>query len=133
MSPDRISVIAFCLIVLAVSANASDEELAKKSQNPVADMISLPIKSKFNFGRGKEDASSFELELQPVVPVHLGDWNLINRFIIPVAYQEPAYEGLNYEFGLKNITYQAFLSPCLLYTSPSTRDCGPDLGCARQL
>ena len=111
MSPDRISVIAFCLIVLAVSAHASDEELAKKSQNPVADMISLPIKSKFNFGRGKEDASSFELELQPVVPVHLGDWNLINRFIIPVAYQEPAYEGLNYEFGLKNITYQAFLSP----------------------
>ena len=45
-----------CLNVPAVSANASGQELAQKSQNPVADMISLPIKSKFNFGRGKADA-----------------------------------------------------------------------------
>ena len=99
------------MLAAAVVRAGGEEELAKKAQNPVADMISLPIKTKFNFGRGKEDASSFELELQPVVPVNLGDWNLINRFIIPVAYQEPAFEGLNYEFGLKNITYQAFFSP----------------------
>jgi hypothetical protein len=111
MSPDRILIAVACLIVLATSVQAGDEDLAKKSQNPLADMISLPIKNKFNFDRGEEDAFAYELELQPVVPVHLGEWNLINRFIIPVAYQEPAYDGLNYEFGLKDITYQAFFSP----------------------
>lgn len=113
MKSFRRTLVVFILFNLwAVPALAeSDEDLAKASQNPVADMISLPMKNKFNFDRGKEDAFAYELELQPVYPVHLGDWNLINRFIIPVAYEEPAYKGMNYEFGLKDMTYQAFFSP----------------------
>ncbi len=93
-------------------ASAQDEqELAKKSQNPVAAMISLPMKNNFNFGRGDENAFAYGLELQPVYPVSLGKFNLINRFIIPITYQEPAYEGMDYEFGLRDTTYQAFFSP----------------------
>ena len=107
----RIPSTAFLLILLVGAAKASDSDLAKASQNPVADMISLPIKNKLNFDRGEEDAFAFELELQPVLPVHLGEWNLINRFIVPIAYQEPANEGLSYDFGLRDITYQAFFSP----------------------
>ena len=102
---------ALVLVLLVGAAKASDSDLAKASQNPVADMISLPIKNKLNFDRGEEDAFAFELELQPVLPVHLGEWNLINRFIVPIAYQEPANEGLSYDFGLRDITYQAFFSP----------------------
>ena len=86
-------------------------DLARASQNPVADMISLPMKNKFNFGLGKEDAFAYELELQPVYPVNLGKWNLINRFITSITYQEAPYEGMDDEFGLRNSTYQAFLSP----------------------
>jgi hypothetical protein len=92
-------------------AVADEQELAKKSQNPVAAMISLPMKNKFNFGRGDENAFAYEPEMQPVYPVSLGKFNLINRFIIPITYQEPAYEGLDYEFGLRDTTYQAFFSP----------------------
>jgi len=37
-------------------------------------------------------------------------WDCRN-IIIPITYQEPAYEGLDYEFGLRDTTYQAFFSP----------------------
>jgi hypothetical protein len=37
---------------------------------------------------GQKDAFAYELELQPVYPVHLGSWNLINRLIVPVTYRE---------------------------------------------
>jgi hypothetical protein len=88
-------------------------DLARASQNPVAAMISLPMKNKFNFGLGKEDAFAYELELQPVYPVNLGKWNLINRFITSIAYQEAPYEGMDDEFGLRDTTYQAFFSPAM--------------------
>ena len=91
--------------------DVDDNDLARASQNPVADMISLPIKNRFNFDRGDEDAFAYDMEFQPVLPVNLGEWNLINRFIVPLAYQEPAYEGMSYDSGLRNITYQAFFSP----------------------
>ena len=75
--------------------DVDNADLARASQNPVADMISLPMKSKFNFGLGHEDAFAYELELQPVYPVNLGKWNLINRFITTIAYQEAPYESMN--------------------------------------
>lgn len=99
------------LVLCMGMAFADDQELAKQSQNPVAAMVSLPMKNKFNFGAGSEDAFIYELELQPVYPVSLGQVNLINRFIVPVAYQEGLYPGMDDEFGLRNITYQAFFSP----------------------
>jgi hypothetical protein len=74
-------------------------------------MISLPMKNKFNFGVGEEDAFGYELELQPVLPVSLGNWNLISRFIVPVTYQEAPREDVGDVFGLRDTTYQAFFSP----------------------
>ena len=88
-----------------------DGDLARASQNPVAAMISLPMKNKLNFGLGEEDAFADELELQPVYPVNLGKWNLINRFITTIAYQEAPYKGMDDEFGLRDTTYQAFFTP----------------------
>lgn len=49
--------------------------------------------------------------MQPVLPLSLGDFNLINRFILPIKYEEAAYQGLNDEFGLGDLNYQAFFSP----------------------
>jgi hypothetical protein len=45
------------LFLLALSTPAAgqqpnEEELAKQSQNPIADLISLPLQSNFNFGAG---------------------------------------------------------------------------------
>ena len=93
-------------------ARADDEgDLAKKSQNPIGDIISLPFVSKFAFGAGEEDAFSYTLELKPVYPVKIGSVNMINRLIVPIVYQEEMTDGLGDEFGLGDITYQAFFSP----------------------
>jgi hypothetical protein len=49
-------------------------ELAKKTQNPIADLISLPLQNNLNFGYGAKDAphssnTQYVLNIQPVVPV----------------------------------------------------------------
>ena len=100
------------LMLVAASAHADGEEaLAKESQNPVANIISLPLENNLDFGVGPEDARVNTLNLKPVYPVNLGTLNLINRVIAPLVYQEERFEGEGSESGLGNITYQAFLSP----------------------
>jgi hypothetical protein len=86
--------------------------LAKKTQNPVSDLISLPLQNNFNFGVGPEDKMQWILNIQPVMPVGLGEqWNLINRPIIPLIHQPEILPGTGSVFGLGDIQYQAYLSP----------------------
>jgi hypothetical protein len=83
-------------------------ELAKKLQNPVADLISVPFQNNFNFGVGPEDKMQYVLNIQPVIPQHVtGEWNWIHRAIIPLIDQPSPVN----EFGLGDIQYQGFLSP----------------------
>jgi hypothetical protein len=49
--------------------------------------------------------------MKPVYPFNLGKVNLINRFILPVIYQQERVEGEGSGFGLGDFTYQAFFSP----------------------
>jgi hypothetical protein len=77
----------------------SAEELAKKTQNPVADLISVPLQSNFNFGTGfRHNKMLYVLNIQPVIPIKLSDeWNLITRTIMPVINQPslfPTFGGL---------------------------------------
>jgi hypothetical protein len=102
-----------CLALLAaVVSNGygqdSSTELAKKTQNPVSDLISVPFQNNFNFGVGPEDKMQYLLNIQPVLPQRItGRWNWIHRVIIPVIGQ-PEPVG---KFGLGDIQYQGFLSP----------------------
>jgi len=86
-------------------------ELAKKSQNPMADMISLPLQNNTSFGIGPHDRIANVLNVQPVVPVNIGEWLLINRLIVPVAYAPYPQSRSDSEFGLGDVTYTAFFSP----------------------
>lgn len=45
-------------------------------------MYSLPFK--FSFDYGAENGEASFLNIQPVIPVTVGDWNLINRVIMPL-------------------------------------------------
>ena len=91
---------------------AEDEtELAQASQNPIANLISVPFENNLDFNVGPEDGEVYVLNLKPVVPVNLGEWNLINRFIIPVSHQEERFANEGSETGLGNATYQAFFTP----------------------
>ena len=97
----------------------SAEELAKKTQNPVADLISVPLQNNWNFSAGvHHDKTIYVLNIQPVIPIKLNeDWNLITRTIMPVINQPslfptnggsiPSTTGTG--FGDFNPTF--FLSP----------------------
>ena len=49
----------------------STGDLAKAAQNPIADMISVPLQSNFNFHVGPHDQLQYVLNIQPVIPITL--------------------------------------------------------------
>ena len=79
---------------LAADEEESATELAKKTQNPVADLISVPFQNNFNFNTGSKDATVYILNVQPVIPIKLSeDWNLITRTIMPIINQPSLFPG----------------------------------------
>lgn len=99
--------------VVSAAAGAHDAgDLAKATQNPVSDLISLPFQSNFNFGVGPDDDTQYVLNVQPIWPFRLGaDWSLITRTILPVVYQPEAIPGAGDDFGLGDTTFTGFVSP----------------------
>ena len=90
----------------------SVEELAKEAQNPVADVISVPFQSNFNFDVGPYGKLQYILNIQPVVPIHITeDWNIITRTIMPVISQPQLTPFDGRESGLGDINPTLFLSP----------------------
>jgi hypothetical protein len=59
--------------LLSQARAQDDTELAKKTQNPVADLISVPLQSNFNFGAGSRDKMVYLLNVQPVIPIKIAD------------------------------------------------------------
>jgi len=106
--------IATVLIVL-LSTNAytdSGKDLAKAAQNPIANMISLPLQYNFNTGIGPGDETQSILNIQPVWPVSLNDnWNVITRTIFPVISQPDFLTNEGRVNGLGDTTFTAFFSP----------------------
>ncbi len=96
----------------AQGAKDTDEELAKKTQNPVADLITVPFQSNTNFGVGPANAIQEVFNIQPVIPIHIGSFNLITRTIIPLISQPNLGTGESGSiFGLGNINTTLFISP----------------------
>ena len=104
----------------AATAKSNDEaELAKKLQNPVAALISVPIQNNWDFGFGPAESMKYTVNIQPVVPIGISDdWNLIIRTIMPEIYQEALVNNpkapaslRESHAGLGDITQSFFLSP----------------------
>ena len=99
------------------AAGAADQEtqaseLAMKLQNPVANLISVPIQNNWDFGIGPADAFRYLANVQPVIPFSItADWNLITRTIVPIVFQESPVSGGNDKAGLGDILQSFFLSP----------------------
>jgi hypothetical protein len=100
-------------LVWARTASAqSNEELAKEAQNPIANVISVPFQSNFNFGFGPYDKLRYILNIQPVVPLHINDdWNVITRTIMPVISMPKLTPFDSGEWGLGDVNPTMFLSP----------------------
>ena len=104
----------------AAAAPENEGDLAAAAQNPVADLISLPLQNNTLFGVGPDDDVANVLNIQPVIPINIGDWNLINRTIAPVIYLPDFTRGLESlpegvsrgdAFGLGDINHSVYVSP----------------------
>ena len=108
------------LILIASVATAQEEKgppekvdataLAKQTQNPVADLVSIPFQFNFNSGGGLGDGTLYNLNIQPVIPITLNkDWKLIARAIVP--YISSPAPGGGQEGGFGDIQLQSYLTP----------------------
>jgi len=112
------NVIVFLLmgaILFSINLSAQTDEtaeLAKKTQNPVSDLISLPFQNNTNFGLGPHNRTHNVLNIQPVAPFKLSEkWKLITRTIAPVISQPDLTTESGSTFGLGDINATLFLSP----------------------
>jgi hypothetical protein len=94
------------------SSEQETEKIAKQAQNPIANVISVPLENDFNPHTGMDKEDSYILELKPVVPFKLSnDWNLITRTVIPVAQVPDLAPGVNGASGLGDVQTSFFFSP----------------------
>lgn len=104
---------AICLLLSPNCRAESDEALAKRLQNPVADLVSVPIQCNYDHGYGTGDKGErWVANIQPVIPVGINDdWNLISRTILPIVSQHDIFSDSGTQAGLGDITQSFFLSP----------------------
>jgi hypothetical protein len=110
--------------ISARSPKASEADLARDLQNPVADVITVPVESRADFGPGS--SSRYTLNVQPVLPIELTrDWLVVSRTILPFVYApkpaggEPSFDDVGESAvgkganvgGLGDITQSFFLAP----------------------
>jgi hypothetical protein len=112
------AVLALCLLALAPGparaqqAEPSATELAKKLQNPIGDLYSMPFQANTNFNSGPHKGTQVTLNIQPVIPIHLNeDWNVITRTILPLVWSPSMQPAQSVPFGTGPTTFSAFLSP----------------------
>ena len=84
--------------------------LAKASQNPVADMNTIPVQFNWYSGGGLGAQTMSITNIQPVLPLPISaDWNLVSRTIVPVVNM-PGADGERLK-GIADIQEQVYLSP----------------------
>lgn len=102
-------------VIVSSDVNAGDDaaELAKKLQNPIASLISMPVKVDWDTGFATTDADRATYVVQPVIPFDLNeDWNVISRTIVPVYIDaESPVAGGSDTSGMGDILQSFFISP----------------------
>jgi len=102
-----------CGISMDVMARGeSQADIARKLNNPISDLISVPFQLNYDDNIGPTDKGSrWLLNIQPVIPVALNeDWNVISRTILPLIQLNDVPPGADTN-GVGDVFQSFFLSP----------------------
>lgn len=109
------------LTSVPVAAESDGGDLGAAVQNPISSLVSVPFK--FTFDNGAPNGKANVLSINPVIPVTVGNWNLVNRFLIPFYDAPGGIAGLpgnpgigdpstpGRTTGMGDINYTLFFSP----------------------
>ena len=87
------------------------ERLQKAVQNPLANMVNVPIQYNGSFPMGSFSRTQTILSLQPVLPFRMSDrWNLVTRVIMPMVSQPYLNRLEGTKNGLGDLNPSFFLS-----------------------
>jgi len=111
-SPLAALLLATSLGAQSAAPDKDTEALAKATQNPVANLISVPFQNNTNFAIGPYNRTQNILNIQPVIPVKLSPRvMLVSRIIQPVVWQPYSSQTTGGEFGFGDMSPTFFLSP----------------------
>lgn len=95
----------------ATSAD-SESELGKRAENPIEDMVNVPVELNLDYGIGAYDRANSTLKVEPRVPFHvLENWNVATRTIIPIVNQANDKATTGGSSGLGDVNPSFFFSP----------------------
>src|SRR5262245_53309353 len=131
-------VVAIGAILIAIAANVSSSQtetdsaradrhkkaeasLAKAAQNPVANMVSLPLQYNYFTAGGLGSRSEMVLNVQPVLPLPIGKrWLIVSRTVVPftsIPIPDSAFTALGLRTlamvrsgGIADIQEQAYVT-----------------------
>lgn len=93
------------------NGQTGNKQLALELQNPVADLISVPLQSSFDMGSSNK--FRYTMNIQPVVPIELGSsgWMVVSRTILPIVAGDSLVPGGRNLGGIGDIMQSFFFAP----------------------
>jgi hypothetical protein len=93
-------------------AELTPEDLAKIAQNPVGNLISVPIQENLYLHTGPLESNYNVVNIQPVIPISVNDdWNIITRTILPIVSLPAFAPSQSRTNGIGDTQESVFLSP----------------------
>ncbi|MBB3696823.1 hypothetical protein KMW28_22725 [Flammeovirga yaeyamensis] len=89
---------------------AQKDELAAKLQNPLANIIALPVQHNFGVGSPVYEGTVYSMSLQPIIANEHKHFNLIHRGVFAVSHLPATAESESIT-GVSDLNYSFFLSP----------------------
>lgn len=130
-------VISLALSFGSAKSSSAQSDLGAAVQNPISSLISLPFK--FVFDNGADNGNAEFLNIQPVYPFTVGEWNFVSRAIVPLVNAPGGIPGLpnnpgvgdptkpGNATGFGDINYTLFVSPMKPTAGGWTWGIGPSI------
>jgi hypothetical protein len=110
--------LSILILLVAVTAGAEGRmdatELAQITQNPLADMVSVPLRHDINGDVAKTEQYQSVFNAQGIYPFHIGDrYNLITRSKLPIISQPSVLTKDSRQGGIGDFEVAALFTPVL--------------------